>query len=420
MKSEPTHVKCPNCGQEIDVNAMLYHQLQEEAKQHYEQKLAEQRKQLETRNAEIEKEKEALAKMKNETEEYIEKGVTEKLLSEKSKLEKRIRDQVAEEKSGELKSLQEQLEQKIQDTKELNRVKTELARLEREKEELKEKMEAEAELKLNEKLSEEKLRIRKEAEDKNQLKLAEKDYLINQLKEQLQDSQRKIDQVSMQTQGEAQELMIEDYLRSSFPFDTIIEIKKGARGADALHQVNSMIRQNHGLIYYESKRTKDFQPTWIEKFKADMRVKGAFFGVIITDAYPKGMERMGQIDGVWVCSLNEFKGLCFVLRESVILLDGALQAQENRGTKMEMLYEFLTGNEFRMQIEAIVEGFSQMQNDLTKEKRAMDSIWKQREKQIQKVITNTVSMYGSIRGIAGNAIGSIKELELPAAESEAV
>jgi hypothetical protein len=127
---------------------------------------------------------------------------------------------------------------------------------------------------------------------------------------------------------------------------------------------------------------------------------------------------MGQLEGIWICSMDEFKGLSFVLRESIILLDTAMQTQENKGTKMEMLYEFLTGNEFRMQIEAIVEGFSQMQNDLSKEKRAMDSIWKQREKQIQKVIHNTVNMYASVKGIAGNAIGSIKALELSSVESD--
>lgn len=419
MKSESTNVNCPKCGTQIDVNAILYRKLEEDAKRQYEQQIAEQQSAFNVKLAEMNEEKAAIQKMKAELDESIEKGVADKLLLEKMKLEKRIREQIAQEKSGELQSLQEQLEQKIQETRELNKVKTDLARLSREKEELKEKIEAEAEQKINQQLAEEKLRIRKEAEDKNQMKLAEKDYLIKQLKDQLTDSQRKIDQGSMQVQGEIQELAIDEYLKAQFPLDTIVEIKKGARGADSLHQINTRMKQNHGLVYYESKRTKDFQSSWVEKFKTDMREKGAVFGVIVTDAYPKGMDRMGQIDGVWICSFDEFKGLCFVLRESVILLDSAMQSQENRGTKMEMLYEFLTGNEFRMQMEAIVEGFSQMQNDLAKEKRAMDSIWKQREKQIQKVILNTVNMYASVKGIAGNAIGSIKALELTEAKSDA-
>lgn len=419
MKNESTNVKCPNCGQKIDVNQILYHQLQEDAKKQYEKKLVEQQKQFDLQFAEMGKEKASLEKMKSELTESIEKGVNKKLIAEKTKIEKIIREQIVEEKSAELKSLQEQLDQKIQDTKELNKVKIDFAKLSREKNELKEKIEAESEQKINEKISEEKVRIRKETDEKNKLKIAEKDYLINQLKEQLQESQRKIEQGSMQVQGEVQELAIDEFLKAHFPLDTIIEIKKGARGADSLHQVNSRTKQNHGSVYYESKRTKDFQLSWIEKFKKDMRDKGALFGVIITDAYPKDLERMGQIEGVWICSMEEFRGLCFVLRESVILLDTAIQSQENKGSKMELLYELLTGNEFRMQFEAIVEGFSQMQNDLSKEKRAMESLWKQREKQIQKVIINTVQMHGSIKGIAGSSIATIKGLELLPPENEA-
>lgn len=412
MKKETPNVKCPKCSTVIDVNSILYQQLQKEAERKYEQQLSKIQSEFDAKQAEIIKEKEEILKMKSELDVSIAKGVNQRLLQERAKMENFIRYQLNEEKADELNLYKKQLEEKMQEVKELNRLRAEFQILQREKSDLKEKVEAEAEQKINEKLAEEKLRIRKEAEDKNQMKLAEKDYLIKQLKDQLTESQRKIDQGSMQVQGEVQELAIDEYLKTQFPLDTIVEIKKGARGADSLHQINTRTKQNHGTIYYESKRTKDFQPSWIEKFKTDLREKGAMFGVIVTDAYPKGMDRMGQIDNVWVCSFEEFKGLCFVLRETVILLDSAILSQENKGSKMEMLYEFLTGNEFRMQIEAIVEGFSQMQNDLTKEKRAMDSIWKQREKQIQKVILNTVNMYASVKGIAGSAIKSIKQLEL--------
>ena len=166
-------------------------------------------------------------------------------------------------------------------------------------------------------------------------------------------------------------------------------------------------------IYYESKRTKDFQPSWIEKFKADMRDKGADIGVLVTEAMPSDFDRMGMKDGVWICTYEEFKALCAVLRETIIKLSSAISSQENKGDKMSMLYDFLTSNEFRMQIEAIVEGFSAMKTALESEKRSMQRIWKEREKQIDKVVTNTIDMYGSIKGIAGNAIQSVKALELP-------
>lgn len=133
---------------------------------------------------------------------------------------------------------------------------------------------------------------------------------------------------------------------------------------------------------------------------------------------PSGMERMGMRDGIWICTYEEFKGLSAVLRQSLIQINQAVQAQENKGDKMSMLYDFLTSNEFRLQIEGIVEGFTQMQNDLESEKRAMQRIWKQREKQIEKVVHNTLGMYGSIRGIAGNAVQSVKALELDFIEDE--
>jgi len=205
---------------------------------------------------------------------------------------------------------------------------------------------------------------------------------------------------------------IENYLRLSFPLDVIEEIKKGARGADCLQFVNTRTSQNCGSIYYESKNTKEFQNSWIEKFKNDMRAKNADVGILVTDVFPKGMTRMEQREGIWICSMEEFKGLCFVLRESIVLIHQATIVQENKGEKMSMLYDFLTGTEFRLQVEGIVEGFSQMHNDLNSERRAMEALWKKREKQIQKVVLNTTHMYSSIRGIAGDSVGQIKTLEL--------
>ncbi len=167
------------------------------------------------------------------------------------------------------------------------------------------------------------------------------------------------------------------------------------------------------------KDTKRFKEAWIEKFKADMREKGADIGVLVTEAMPSDMQRMGMRDGVWVCSYEEFKGLCNVLRESLIQVSTALGSQVNKGDKMQMLYDYLTSNSFKMQVEAIVEGFTSMKNALESEKRAMQRIWKEREKQIEKVINNTIDMHASIRGIAGNAIQAVKALELPGEEQDA-
>jgi hypothetical protein len=227
-----------------------------------------------------------------------------------------------------------------------------------------------------------------------------------------EEMKRKQEQGSMQLQGEVQELAIEEWLAAQFPLDSIEEIKKGARGGDCIQIVNTRSLQNCGTIYYESKRTKDFQPSWIEKFKADIREKGANIGVLVTEVMPSDMDRMGLKEGIWICNYDEFKGLCSVLRESIIQISVAVSSQENKGDKMHMLYDYLTGNTFRLQVEAIVEGFTQMRADLESEKRAMQSIWKKREKQIEKVTVNTIDMHASIKGIAGNAIQAVKLLEL--------
>lgn len=418
MESKNQQIKCPKCGTEIDVNDILYHQLKDEINIEYQNKLTENEEELKIKLAELDKQRKNIEQEKEALSEKIEEGIRSQLNVEKNKIEKKLREQIESETSEELKSYKDQLEQKTLETKELNKLKAEHARILREKEELKDKIEAEAESRFSQKLSEEKQRIAADAEGKNQLKLNERDHLISQLTEQLKDAQRKIEQKSMQAQGEVQELAIEEWLKSNFPFDDISEIKKGVKGGDCIQIVNTSTSKNCGSIYYESKRTKDFQKTWIEKFKSDMLEKGADVGVIVTEAFPKDLERMGQVEGIWICTLSEFKGLCFVLRESIIKVHNALKTQDNKGDKMHMLYDYLISNEFRMQMEAIVDGFVQMQTDLNGEKRAMEGIWKKREKQINKVLLNTNYMYSSIKGIAGKEIADIKVLELGGASIE--
>ena len=280
--------------------------------------------------------------------------------------------------------------------KELNKAKAEVEKIKREKDELQDKLRLDFEKQATNLIAEKTSKIRKEEQERIQLTVAERDKVIAQLKGQLQEAQRQAEQGSMQLQGEVQELAIEDWLRQNFPLDNIEEIRKGERGADCLQTVNTRQHGNCGTIYFESKRTKHFQPSWLEKFRQDIRDRNADIGVLVTQAMPADMEQMGLRDGVWICSFEEFRGLSLVLRESLIRLSQAMTAQENRGDKMALLYDFLTGNEFRLQVEAIVEGFTQMQADLNRERNAMQRHWRQREKQIEKVMISTTQMYGSI------------------------
>lgn len=417
MSQEKSIIKCPKCGVEIDVNDILYHQVDEQLKKEYNDELAKEKEKYEIQVSNLEKDRQKLETEKARQEGEIAKKVNDGLKEIEIALKKKIKAEAEEEQSDALSSLREELNEKSTKIKELNKTTVEFEKLKREKNELEESIKAESEKELNKRLLEEKEKIKKEESDKNELKFKELEKKFEDQKKLTEEMRRKQEQGSMQTQGEVQELAIEEWLAAKFPLDVIQEIKKGERGADCLQIVNTRTHQNCGTIYYESKRTKSFQPGWIEKFKSDIREKNANIGVLVTDVLPSDMDRLGLKDGVWVCTFDEFKGLCTVLRESIIQISTAIVTQENKGDKMGMLYDFLTSNEFKLQIEAIVEGFTQMKSDLESEQRSMRGIWKKREKQIEKVLLNTTDMYGSIRGIAGNAVQTVALLELSSEET---
>ena len=406
-------IKCPNCGTNIDVTNILSHQLEVEYQAKYQAQIQSEQAKMTELVEKLREEKLAFDEKKKRENELFHERLESSIKEERSKIEEKLKLKITQEQSEQFDALQKELNEKSAQVSELNKTKAEVERLKREKEEAQSIAQLAAETKMNELLQLETEKIKKLVEDNNELKIKELQKKLDDQKTLTEEMKRKQEQGSMQLQGEVQELAIEEWLGAQFPLDTIEEIKKGARGGDCIQIVNTRNDQNCGKIYYESKRTKDFQPGWIAKFKADMREKGADIGVLVTEAMPSDLQRMGMKDGVYVCTYEEFKGLSGVLRETVIQVHAALGSQVNRGDKMHMLYDFLTSTNFRMQVEAIVEGFTSMKNGLETEKRSMQRIWKEREKQIEKVIMNTIDMHASIRGIAGNAIQSVRALELP-------
>jgi hypothetical protein len=267
--------------------------------------------------------------------------------------------------------------------------------------------------------------IRKEEADKTALKETEYNLKLRELEKQLEDQRkmaeemkRRAEQGSMQLQGEAQELLLEEMLRDHFPYDVIGEVGKGVEGADCIQIVRNHIGIDCGNIIFESKRAKSFNNAWITKLKSDMRNKQAEVAILVTQIYPKEMTCFGERDGVWICSFSEVIALTTALRHTIIRIAETKKAEENKGEKMQMLYSFLTGIEFRQQIETIVEGFLYLKNSITKERIQMEKIWKEREKQLEKVLISTSGMYGSVKGIAGSSIGSIPLLEDGYSEEE--
>ena len=396
-----TQINCPECGSQIDVNDILKHQIEDSIKKEYQSKYLVQSQALKKEQSEFEKKKQDYEAELNTAKKELEKSLKSKLKAE-----------LLEEQSDLIKSMQEELKDKSDKVKELHKKEGEILKLKREKEEAISLAKLEAKKEIDALLKIERESAKKEANSDSELKIKEYEKQLADQKKLMEEMKRKHEQGSTQLQGEVQELAIEEWLQTKYPLDTISEIKKGINGADCLQIVNTRTNQNCGTIYYESKRTKNFSNTWIEKFKNDIRDKNANIGVLVTEVLPSDMDRMGLKDGIWICTYEEFKGLSEVLRVSIINISNTLVSQENKGDKMVMLYDFLTSNEFKLQIEGIVEGFTQMQSDLNSEKNAMQRLWKKREKQIDKVINNTLNMHGAIKGIAGAAIQEIKILEL--------
>ncbi|MBU0695997.1 MAG: DUF2130 domain-containing protein [Bacteroidetes bacterium] len=399
-----TEVKCPSCGHLFPIEEVMA----EEYKKTLRQQMADY-----TKNKEAEflkKEQDYLQKEKQQVLLFEKQLATEKSQLQKQ-LEESLKKSITTDFENQLKVLeianQESGEKlKLARTKELEFLKKEA--------ELKNK-EAEMEISMQRKLQEERNslteQIRKQENEKSQLKDTEHQLRLKELEKQLEDQKklademrRKAEQGSMQLQGEVQELILEELLRTSFPFDMISEVGKGVRGADCIQLVRNNSGQECGKIIYESKRTKDFGGDWIEKLKKDKISVGADVALIVTQCYPKGMDCFGEKDGVWICSFEELKAVAYILREGLIKLFSATKSQENRGDKMHMLYDYLTSSEFSSQWNAISEGFMSMKMSIQTERNAMEKMWKAREKQLEKVLLNAVHISGSVEGIAGKDI----------------
>jgi hypothetical protein len=401
---QTTKINCPKCGHEFNVEDVLAHQIEEKYKKELNSKISAIEGDYKSKEGSLLKKEEELKLQKND----IDKQVEEKVKTESAKKEKEIKRLVGENYEAQIKALSEETSEAKKQIQELRMTKIENEQLKRKIDEQKQTLEVEFEQKMTERLKEETNTIRRRESERVDLKLRERDEVINSMKEQMDEMKRRAEQGSMQLQGEVQELAIEEILMSLFPFDLVTEVPKGVKGADAIQKVRNKIGVDCGIILYESKRTKSFSNEWINKLKSDAVATKADICIIVTEALPEGIDRIGQREGVWICSFNDFRGLVLVLRESLIKISEAYSSQTNKGEKMQMLYDYLMSNEFRLQVGAIIEGFTDLHNGYVQEKRAMERIWKQREKQLEKVLLNTNHFIGSIKGIAGSSIPDLK------------
>lgn len=392
-----TEVKCPSCGHSFPLEEVIGKEYEQELR---DKMIAWQKKKDEEY---LKKEEEFKLQQKELAAKYEQQFAQEKL-----KIEEGLRQAIAVDFENKLSFLENANKENQEKLKLAGQKELEFIRKEQELKIRAEEMELEVQRKMQNERNLLIEQIKKQETEKNLLKETEHQLRVKELEKQLEDQKklademrRKAEQGSMQLQGEVQELILEELLKTTFPFDEIGEVGKGVRGADCIQVVRNRFGQVCGKIIYESKRTKDFANDWIDKLKKDMRKEGVDVAVIVTQTYPKGMDCFGERDGVWICSFEEVKAVAYVLRDGILKLYTASKSQENKGDKMHMLYDYLTGTEFSEQWKAIREGYMSMRLSIHKERDAMEKMWKMREKQLDKVLLNASSIRGSIEGIAG-------------------
>ena len=401
-------ITCPECGKEIEISDALTGTIREHLRKDLLEEVNRREARLNEKTAALRSQEEGIAKKREKIDEEIEAKLKEQM----SHLEKKAAQKLEGQYSDRLKEMQGAIEEKDAALKTFRE--QELA-LRREQRKLKEAAES-LELEVARKLDDERDKIRMEASkriaEEHRLKDLEKDKVINDLKSSLAEMKRRAEQGSMETQGEVLEQDFEDQLKSFFVHDDIKPVPKGIRGADLVQTVRTTMGADCGILLWETKNTKAWGNTWISKLKDDMIEIRASIAILVSVVLPDGVRRFGHVDGVWVSDPPSAIPLAAALREQLMAVSRERSASVGKNEKMEMLYRYLAGAEFKQKIEGIVEAFTSMQEQLNKERRAMERHWKQREKEIERVVKNTVGLYGDMQGIIGGQIPEIPALAL--------
>lgn len=414
--TEPTII-CPNCKTEIKLTESLAAPLIEATRRDFEQRLAQKDFDIAKRESSLRAREEAVTKAKEAIDDQVARTLQEerrKITADEARKAKLALAGDLDQKAKEITELQEVLKQRDAKLAEAQRAQADLLRKQRELDDAKREVELTVEKRVRAGLAATREQAKKEAEDELKLKVLDKEQTIASMQKQIEDLKRRAEQGSQQLQGEVQEIELEGLLSERFPQDTIDPVPKGEYGGDVVQRVVGPFGQVCGTILWESKRTKNWSDGWLSKLRDDQHKAKAELAVIATQALPKGVETFDQVDGVWVTHLRYAIPIAVALRQSLIEIATARQASEGQQTKMEMVYQYLTGPRFRQRVQAIVEAFSSMHEDLQKEKKAITKQWAKREEQIDRVMQAAVGMYGDLQGIAGKTLQEIEGLELRA------
>lgn len=371
-------ITCPNCGHIIELTEAFTHQVEEKLRAEF----------------------------------------NKRLFAQKAELERKIRQEAEERLAVELKDLRLQNDEKERKLREAQQIELELRRRQRELEE----REKNIQLELERRLDEERTRVWNDAAAKlaqeHRLKDAEKDKQISDMLRQIEDLKRRAEQGSQQAQGETLEVELENLLRATFRTDEILPVPKGVRGADVIQHVKTPLGNFCGTILWESKRTKNWSDGWIQKLKDDQREVKANLAVIVSTALPKEIKHVGNMEGVWITDFAAVEGLALALRSGLVEVARTRASAAGKGEKMELVYNYLAGQEFRQRIEGLVESYVAMKEDLDAERRAMEKLWAKREAQLQRGVKSLAGLYGDLQGIIGSALQPVQKLELPSAQED--
>ena len=416
--TEPA-ITCPNCKTEIRLTESLAAPLIETTRKQFQQQLAQKDDEIAKREQSILEKERQLTISKNKLDEQVASQVEDQLkidrariTAEESRKSKQAFANDLEQRSREVAELQSILKSQEAKLTEAQKTQADLLRKQRELDDAKRELDLTIEKRVQEGLSVTRQQARKEAEDEQRLKVLEREQTIAAMQKQIEDLKRRSEQGSQQLQGEVQELELENLLRNKFPFDAIEPVPKGEFGGDVLHRVVGLNGQPSGTILWEFKRTKNWSDSWLVKLRDDQRAAKAEIAVIVSQVLPKGVETFDLVEGIWVTHPRAALPVAMILRQSLLELALARQANQGQQTKTDMVYQYLTGPRFRLRVEAIVEAFSTMQEELDREKRVIMKQWAKRGEQIERVMGATVGMYGDLQGIAGKSLQEIEGLEL--------
>ena len=410
-------IQCPKCHAEIKLTESLAAPLVASMREDYEKRLAQKDADVEKRRQELRLKEEALGQAKAAIDDEVaaklrqERGKIAEVEAKRAKLA--FEDELAK-KAREMADLQAVLEADKKKLAEAQQAQAEMLKMKRDLEDARRELDLTIQKKVQDELSVARDKARKEAEEELKGKVQEKDHTIDAMRKQIEDLKRRAEQGSQQLQGEVLELEVEALLRDNFLHDEIAPVPKGEFGGDALQRVRDATGRACGTILWETKRTKNWVDGWLAKLRGDQRVAKAEIAVLVSQVLPKGIESFGLVDGVWVAHPRYAVPVATVLRSTLMEIAAARQAGEGQQTKTEMIYEYLTGPRFRLRVEAIVEAFSSMQEDLDKERKVIQKQWAKREEQINRVIQGTTGMVGDLQGIAGKSLQEIEGLEMKA------